>query len=108
MINADKKIIEFPESLDIPEKSINHLTQEFLNNANHLLYSKEGWINLVSDAEMSCLALSTELTKRKIDNIIAIDERTTRILAEKPENLEKIMSEKLHTKINLSGKNINA
>ena len=55
----------------------------------------------LSEAEMSCLALSDELSKIGIENIISLDERTTRILAEKPENLERILSEKLKQRIRL-------
>ncbi|MBI2451511.1 hypothetical protein HYV50_00360 [Candidatus Pacearchaeota archaeon] len=102
----DSKIIEMPESLNISEEKIENTTKELMNITNHSIKAIGRWINIVSNAEMSCLALSIELTSKGIENIIAIDERTTRILAEKPENLEEIMSTKLHTKIALFKKNL--
>jgi len=66
------------------------------------------WIKIVSDAEISCLALSTFLTNNKIENMIAVDERTTRILSEKPQDLEETMSRKLHQKVSLEPKNFKA
>jgi hypothetical protein len=101
----ENKIIELPITLDIDENEINKKTKIFLDKANSLLISKGREIKIVSQAEMSCLALSEILTNLEIPNMIAIDERTTRILAEKPENLEKLMSHRLHTKVKLKTKN---
>lgn len=97
----DKGVLEFPEVLGIQNQLIIEKTRELMDIANHFLQSKGQWIHIVSDAEMSCLALSDELSKQNIQNIIAIDERTTRLLAEKPENLEMIMQTKLHQKVDL-------
>lgn len=94
----DSKVIEFPNSLKISEEEIQKKTKELMNTANHSVQAEGKYINIVSDAEISCLALSQILSARKIENIIAIDERTTRILSEKPENLEKLMTKKLHKK----------
>lgn len=51
-------------------------------------------INIIHDGEVSCLAFSSLCG---IDNVIVIDERTTRMLIEAPQNLEKMMERKLHT-----------
>ncbi|MFH1521673.1 MAG: hypothetical protein ABIF18_01815 [archaeon] len=51
-------------------------------------------INIVHDGEVSCLAFSSLCG---VDNVIIIDERTTRMLIEAPQNLEKMMEQKLHT-----------
>jgi hypothetical protein len=98
----DDKIIEMPESLEVNLEELQNGTKKFEDEANHMIQSRGKWINIVSDAEMSCLALSSILTNKGIDNIIAIDERTTRMLCENPMNLERIMSEKLHQHINLN------
>jgi len=103
MIN--QKIIELPESFNISREAIALTTEEFMNIANHMVEARNKWIQIVSDAEMSCLALSKELSEKEIENIIAIDERTTRLLAEKPENLQKIMSERLHFPVQLEKNN---
>jgi len=46
--------------------------------------------------------LSEELSRRGIDNIIAIDERTLRMICEDPGHLVKIMEHKLHQRIELA------
>ena len=79
-----------------------------METANHLLNRNNQPIKIVSEAEMSCLALSSLLSEKGIKNIIGIDERTTRILAEKPENLEKIMEKKLHINLELKEKDFSA
>lgn len=98
----DSNIIEFPSSLKIDSNEIKKETQNFMTQANNCTKVGDRLINIISEAETSCLALSQILTKQKIENIIAIDERTTRILTEKPQNLEKIMSDKLHTQVIVS------
>jgi len=51
-------------------------------------------ISIIHDGEAACLAFSNLC---KCDNVIVIDERTTRMLTEAPQNLEKMMEKKLHT-----------
>ena len=101
----EQKIIEFPNSLGISEIEIGKRTRDLLETANHSLQSKGQWINIVSEAEISCLALSSILMKKGIENLIAIDERTTRILGEEPERLENLMASKLHRRVLLVGEN---
>ncbi|MBI2632309.1 hypothetical protein HYW75_04865 [Candidatus Pacearchaeota archaeon] len=96
-------IIEMPESFEIDSKSLDKKTDEFMSNANHFVKVESRWISLVSSAEMSCLALSSELSERDIENVISIDERTTRILCEDPRQLEKLMSERLHQRVEIAG-----
>ncbi len=97
--------LETPESLGITTREIQSLTAELKEKANNLIKVRNKPISIVSDAEMSCLALSSILTEKQIQNLIAIDERTTRILAEKPENLEALMSKKMKAQATLSGNN---
>lgn len=93
----DKKIIEvFPSDKQLEEK-----TNYFLDKANHTIMIDGHWINIVSKAEMSCLALSKMLESQGHQTIIAVDERTTRVLCEKPDNLAKIMEQKLHKNVKL-------
>ncbi len=104
----ENKTIELPDSLNIPEPLLNRKTAELMSIANHLLTRNNEPIKIVSEGEISCLALSSILSEQDIENIIGIDERTTRILSEKPENLEELMSRKLHTAVKLSTKNFSA
>lgn len=93
----EKGILELPSSLGIDEAELKQHTQQLMDMANHYLQIKGKWVSIVSAGEMSCLALSTELKKKGIDSVIAIDERTTRILGEEPANLGRLMSDKMHT-----------
>lgn len=99
------KILELPSSIGISDEKIKEKTKELMTSINHLVRVEGQWIEIVSDAEMSCLALSSELTQKEIENIIAIDERTTRILCENPRTLEKIMSEKLRQRVEVVAEN---
>jgi hypothetical protein len=103
MINLG--ILEMPPALNISNESIELTTRKLREIANHTVEARGKWIEIVSDAEMSCLALSKELSERGIENLIAIDERTTRLLAEKPENLQKLMSDRLHFPVQLEKNN---
>ena len=81
------------------KKEITKNAQEFMNIANSAFKETNKEIHLVELGESSCLALSKLLTEKGIENIITIDERTMRVLCEKPENLRKLLEKKLHTKI---------
>ncbi|MCW8966170.1 MAG: hypothetical protein OQK82_05740 [Candidatus Pacearchaeota archaeon] len=96
----DEKILELPESININQKEVSLLTQDLLNEANSLFQNHNKDIHLIDIGEASCLALSKILDKQETENIMAIDERTMRMLCEKPENLKALLQKKLHTKIN--------
>ena len=102
-----KGILESPSSLNIDEKRITTRTKE-IQDISSTIISKRGGekIKLIDLGEASCLALSEILTSQKINNVLAIDERTTRVLCEKPENLKKLMQRKLHTPIEIDKKNL--
>lgn len=95
----DSGVLELPDSVEISNDAIKKKTRELMEIANHSVRIIDRWMKIVSDAEISCLALSYELEKKGFETLVAIDERTTRMLIEKPENLEKIMSEKMHHKV---------
>ena len=104
----DTGIIEMPSSAGISDLDIEKRTKIIEDIANHCVQIKGRWITIVSKAEMSCLALVDELEKKGIESIIAIDERTTRMLSERPENMEKMMSEKMHHKVNINEQKLKA
>ncbi len=95
----DTGVLELPSALKVSDESIKKKTKDLMNMANHCVQFDGRWVQIVSDAEISCLALSDELTKQGIENMIAIDERTTRVLVEKPDNLKEMMSEKMHHQV---------
>ena len=92
-------VLEMPSSMKINDSEIAGKTYEFLNIANNVFETRKRPVHLIDVGEASCLALSKILSERGIENIIAIDERTTRMLGEKPENLKKLMESKLHMPI---------
>ena len=101
----NKKILELPSSLGIKNSEIDERTKEILNTSNNILIAKDSYLHLIDNGEASCLALSELLTEKGIKNVIAVDERTTRMLCEKPENLRMLMENKLHTKIKAKKEN---
>ena len=76
--------------------------ENIMNMANSTLYSGNRNIHLLDKGECAALALSLVL---KEPSIIVVDERTTRLLCENPENLRKLMQKKLNTSITANTKN---
>lgn len=99
LINDD--ILEFPESIGINEKKISDKTQDLLNIANGTFTQRGKPIHLIDLGETSALVLSRMLTEKDTPNLLVVDERTTRMLCEKPENLKKLLQKKLHTRVDV-------
>ncbi len=97
----DSGVLELPEAIKVDRKTIEKETFSLLDKANHFIWANNRWIQIVSDAEISCLALYDECLRRGIEPLVAIDERTTRLLVEDPVALEKLLSIKLHAKAKL-------
>ena len=95
----DEKILELPQSLGVLQSDVAGITNDLLDESNSLFSGNGKDIHIIDLGEASCLALSKLLEKKGIDNIMAIDERTMRMLCEKPENLRSLLEQKLHTKI---------
>ena len=104
----DSGVLEMPSSIGVSDELIAKKTEELMGIANHSVQINNRWVDIVNKGEMSCLALSRELSERKIENIIAIDERTTRVLSENPESMERMMSEKIHRKVHVYEENLKA
>lgn len=91
----DEKIIKFA---DITNEQINQLRRkrkELTNIANSTFRARGKDIHLIDKGESAVLALSLILK----DSAIVIDERTTRMLCENPDNLRKLLQKKLKTKV---------
>jgi hypothetical protein len=98
----DENILERAEKYGIPDSIIKDKADEILDVANGIFVDSKNRINIMHLGEASCLALSKILSEKGIENVIAIDERTTRMLVEKPENLKDLLERKLHIKINVA------
>lgn len=77
--------------------------QKILETANTTFKANDEFVKLIHEGEASCIALYKILPTEK--KAIVIDERTTRMLCEAPENLHKLLEGKLHRKIEAHQKN---
>lgn len=90
---------------DITSEQVNELRrvrEDLMQVANNTFKTKKGYLHLIDKGESAALALSSILP----DNPpIVIDERTTRVLCENPNNLRKLFEKKLHTSVKADVKN---
>ena len=101
----NEKVLEMPSSLKINDGLISKKTDEIKKVANNLFEARGKYLHLIDSGEASCLALSKILDEKKIKNVVAVDERTMRMLGEKPENVKELLERKLHTKVVLKKEN---
>ena len=101
----DDGILELPSAVGISDSEIEREDNRFLMLANSTFNGRGRDIHILDHGEASCLALSKILTEKGIDNIIAVDERTTRLLVERPENLKHIFEERMNTKVTIKSEN---
>lgn len=92
-------VLEMPSSVGIDEKKVSNLTAEIRNMANNTFFGYGKPMEIIASGESSCMALSKLLDEKGIKNLVSVDERTTRMLGEKPENLIALFQKKMHTKI---------
>ena len=99
----DANIIETPASIGVKDDEIEKQTSIILDKTNKVLWARNVPVHLIDKGEASCLALYNILKNdRRINKMaLAVDERTTRMLGEKPENLRRLMEEKLHAKVDM-------
>ncbi len=100
-----EKVLELPESIGIKDREINAETERFVSLANSIFESRGRGVKILSKGESSCLALNKILQNKGVKSVIVVDERTIRILVEKPENLKNLMERKLHLRIKMRNEN---
>ncbi len=100
----DNKILQLPSSLGINKNQLDKKTSQILSKTNHSYFAKGKFMEIIHKGEAACLALSLILSEKNIENIIVVDERTTRMIGENPKNLIKLFNKKLHTKVELKSK----
>lgn len=94
-----EKGILVPSSRIIPDYKLMQETKKILDSANSCVSSSNQKITIIQEGEASCLALAKLCN---CENMLVIDERTTRLLVESPENLKKMMERKLYSQIKIS------
>jgi len=95
-------VLEVKES-----KNLSKEIQKMKVSLNSLFMTNGQKLKLFHDGELSCIALANELVEQGHEVLLIIDERTTRMLIENKENLQKLLEEKLHTKVDLRKINLN-
>lgn len=98
----DEGYLSTPSRFGIHDKEVTEAMNEMADLSNTMFFGDGQTIQIMHKGEASCLALSKILSERNIDNLLVIDERTTRILIEKPHNLKELLEKKMHVKIKLN------
>ncbi len=93
-----KKGVFTPSSKVVSNQALHKEASRILKQANNSLKSSKTHerIKLIQDGEASCMAFANLCGA---DNVIVIDERTTRIMIESPEGLRGLLEKKLSTPI---------
>ena len=100
-------VLELPNTLGIKKERISTETKKLFEIANNTFFEKgKKEIRLIDIGETACLVLSKTLNEKGMENLIVLDERTTRLLCEKPENLKKLLQKKLRTRIDIKKENL--
>lgn len=100
------KVLEMPSVFEIDKNRISKMTNQIMNSANNTFFGHGDAMHIIDLGESSCLALSRLLDEKNIRNVVSVDERTIRLLSEKPENLLAIFQKKLHTNITVKEENL--
>ncbi len=95
----DEKILEMPLDIGVKDQEVSEITNDIHYTANNTFFGRGNAIHIIDSGEESCLALSKLLGKKGIKNLVVIDERTIRMLCERPENLASLLHKRMHTKI---------
>jgi hypothetical protein len=101
----EEKILELPAAMGIDEAKLSLRSVDLMKVANSTFLGRENPIHIIDSGETACLVLSTMLSEKGVKNILSVDERTIRLLSEKPENLSDIFRSKLHTQITAKKEN---
>ncbi|MBI2671263.1 hypothetical protein HYX18_04790 [Candidatus Woesearchaeota archaeon] len=85
-----------------PGKNLEKDAKELLSLLNHVFSVRDSYIKILDMAEVESLVLAKELGSRAY----IVDERTIRLVVENPPMLASLLKDKLHTKIDISYKNL--
>lgn len=95
-------VVELPKFNQKQREQLKKESKEIMALANSTFIAKGKNLHLIHEGEATTLALSHIL---KNPNVIAIDERTIRMMCENPENLRKLLQKKLRTPVSTNKKN---
>jgi hypothetical protein len=95
----EEGVLELPSVIGVEDSEVSAGVPEIIDGANNLFEARGREVHLIDKGEAACLALSRILDDKQIEHVIAVDERTTRMLGEKPANLKKLLQKKLKTTV---------
>jgi len=95
-----KEIIKHADISKQEVEELRKIRNNFMQTANNSFFTKKRSLHLIDKGESAALALSTIMKRKSKEDVpLVIDERTTRMLCESPENLKKLFEKKLHTQV---------
>lgn len=97
----DRGVLELPGSVDVKDSEVSKLSNRFMSKANRIFFTKGKRVKIVSPGETSCLALNEILVEKGFECVLAVDERTVRLLSENPEQLRGLLERKLHSAVEI-------
>lgn len=87
-------------------EELRELRNKFMQTANSSFITKKRSLHLIDKGESAALALSVIMKRKSGKDVpLVIDERTTRVLCENPENMRKLLEKKLHTQVKANKNN---
>ena len=86
----------------VEQPRIKQLAHKLVDIANRIYKCKGNWLKIIHYPEMEMLATALILNS----DAVVIDERTTRVMLENPEDLTKLMEKKLHAKVLVDKSNL--
>ena len=95
----DDGILKIAEKGFVDGNELKKRAKKIMNISNNTFFTKHKALSLIHNGEAEIIALSQMLTEQKHEVAVVIDERTARVLCEKPENLQKLMTKKLHEEV---------
>lgn len=96
----NNKTIRLAEEV-VDKETLKNKTDHIIESANNSFFAKGRSLHLLDRGESECIALYQILKEQNHSCAIVIDERTARVLCEKPKNMQKLFEKKLHTKIRI-------
>jgi len=97
-----QRVIELPKFNQKQKEQLKKESAEIMTIANSTFIAKGKNLHLIHEGEATTLALAHIL---KEPSVIAIDEKTIRMMCENPENLRKLLQKKLRTPVTSNKKN---
>ncbi len=82
--------------------SLNINTKDLESYANNIFLASNKPLQLLQKGELASILLCKKINA----DALVVDERTTRLLIEDPENLKKLLEYKLHCKIKINNENL--